>query len=463
MRRALLMLVLLMVVAGLAAWAADQPGRMVLDWAGWRIETSVPVLIVGLGLAVMLVFWLGQIWIWLKNGHPLAPERRAARRARHGMRDVNRALAALAAGDVARARRLADHAVMRLDGAPIAHVIAAQAAATAGDDAAAQRHFEMLAQDKEARFLGLRGLLGQARRDGRSSEALALAADARAAAPDSEWAVLSAFEVEAQTGAWAKAEISLKQAVRLGVVEKDRAQRHRAALRYGQAVEAEAGQDAPQALKHAMAAHRLAPDFAPATVLAGRLLKAAGKAARAAKMIENAWTHAPHPSLAESYASLYPTETAAARLSRFEKLAALNPQHPESRLRRAEAQLGAGQPAAARQSLQPLTSGAVRARVGRLMAQVEAMTGGAPEARARWADIAITGVGEPLWHCTHCQAERARWTPQCPSCGQFNSFAWERASDERHHPGDGDMIALVGGGARLPAPQSTPPRHPLNG
>lgn len=444
MRRALFFLLLLAVIAGLSAWAADQPGRLVLDWGGWRVETSLPVLVVLAGIAVVLAFWSGRLWTWMKSGHALAPERRAARRARAGMRDVNRALVALAAGDVTQARKLAGHAVDRLDGAPIAHVIAAQAAATAGDDAGAQRHFEALAADRHAKFLGLRGLIAEARRQGRTTEALALVADARAAVPDSEWAVLTAFEVEAQAAEWAKAEASLKRAVNLGIIGKDAAARHYGALYYGRAVEAETHQDAPLALKYAMAAHRRAPDFAPASVLAARLLKAAGKAARAARLIENTWALAPHPALAESYASLYPTETASTRLARFERLAAQKPDHPESRLRLAEAQLGAGAAGAARQSLKPLTQGAVRARAARLMLQVEANTGGSAAERAHWSDIAANGAAEPLWTCNNCQTERARWTPHCPSCGQFNSLEWDRAPGSGHGPAASDAIALIG-------------------
>jgi HemY protein len=68
MARAVSAFVFLIIVGGLAAWLADQPGQLGMDWRGYRIEMPVGL---GIGAAVVLMAaaaLLYQIWRWVRQG-----------------------------------------------------------------------------------------------------------------------------------------------------------------------------------------------------------------------------------------------------------------------------------------------------------------------------------------------------------------------------------------------------------
>src|ERR1700744_2929486 len=61
MIRIVLFLLLIAAAAWGAAWIADQPGDAVLQLAGWRIETTVPILVLALGILVVAAILLWSV------------------------------------------------------------------------------------------------------------------------------------------------------------------------------------------------------------------------------------------------------------------------------------------------------------------------------------------------------------------------------------------------------------------
>jgi len=59
MYRIILFLVLIALAAAGAAWIADQTGDVTLSWGGWRMQTSLPVFALALGVAVVATLVLG--------------------------------------------------------------------------------------------------------------------------------------------------------------------------------------------------------------------------------------------------------------------------------------------------------------------------------------------------------------------------------------------------------------------
>ncbi|MCG8440924.1 MAG: heme biosynthesis protein HemY, partial [Caulobacterales bacterium] len=132
--------------------------------------------------------------------------------------------------------------------------------------------------------------------------------------------------------------------------------------------------------------------------LAARLLLMGGKSWRAASLIEDAWTAAPHPALALAYRDLKADESAPARAKRLRGLAELNPHHRESRILTAEQALALADGPAAEAALAPVvdSNDEPSARLCGLLAQVAQANGRAEEARA-WVREAALAPGEPDW------------------------------------------------------------------
>src|ERR1700680_4312943 len=103
MVRIILFLVLIALAAVGAAWVADQTGDVALSWGGWRVETSLPVFALALGVTIVaaMLAWtiLRTLWRTPKKIRRGRRERRHAR----GRHALTHGLAAIGHGDSASA------------------------------------------------------------------------------------------------------------------------------------------------------------------------------------------------------------------------------------------------------------------------------------------------------------------------------------------------------------------------
>jgi HemY protein len=150
------------------------------------------------------------------------------------------------------------------------------------------------------------------------------------------------------------------------------------------------------ALEDAQTAARLRPDFAPAAVVAARLLADDGRSARAAQMIEAAWKLLPHPALWLAYRDLVTDETPRERAARLASLAAFAPDARESHILMAEQALIAGDALGARAAARPLEDQPLTRRLAGLRARIATALGDRDEARA-WTARGLEAPQEPDW------------------------------------------------------------------
>src|ERR1700726_2343477 len=61
MYRIILFLALIALAAAGAAWIADQTGDVALSWGSWRVQTSLPVFALALGIAIVVGMLLWSI------------------------------------------------------------------------------------------------------------------------------------------------------------------------------------------------------------------------------------------------------------------------------------------------------------------------------------------------------------------------------------------------------------------
>ncbi len=456
---ALLVIALLIAAALLVV---EQPGSVAIVWQGWRIDTSVAVLLAAaLLVAVAAVIVVGLLRRIIGGPRAFLRARRERRR-RDGYRALTQGMVAVAAGDAEEAQRYARKADVLLAEPPLTLLLSAQAAQLKGDEDAARKYFAAMLNRPETEFLGLRGLLTQALRRGEESAALRLAERAHTMRPRTPWVLTNLLELQVRAGDWQRAQATLAELVKAKLVAAPTGRHHRAALLLAQS--REAASDAAAALALAAEAQDLVPEFAPAAARRAQLLKGSGKLHKAAKAIETAWRRQPHPLLASAYAALFAEEPALARVKRLERLAALNPDHVESRLAVAEAALAAQLWGEARRQLAAAgADGAAErlpaSRICRLMAALEEAENGDGAAARLWLARAGEAPPDPLWVCASCDAESREWQPLCPRCREFDSLAWRTPS----HAPPGLAIESAAPPVALPPPiarQSVAGRSP---
>ncbi|MBZ0216235.1 MAG: hypothetical protein K8F25_06780, partial [Fimbriimonadaceae bacterium] len=285
-----------------AAWLADRPGDLVLNWLGYRIEVSVmtAAAILVVAIAILVFFWSLIASLAASPGMLTGVLR--TRRREKGLAALSQGIIAVGAGDAKAAAKFSAQASKVVGDQPLALLLRAQTAQLRGDKAGARRAFEAMLKSPDTQSLGLRGLYVEAQRQNDSEAALAFAKRALEENPSTGWAATALFDMQCAAGAWGEALETLATNLRHKLIDKPTAQRWRAVLLTGQAMRTE-DSDPDQALQMAQEANSLAPDLVPAAVIAGQLQGIQGNMRKATRILEQAWQHTPHPDIAEAYAN----------------------------------------------------------------------------------------------------------------------------------------------------------------
>lgn len=439
MIRVVLFLVSVALIAAGFVWVADRPGDVAITWMGYRIETSL--MVAGLAVAALVVVAM-IVWSVLR-GILRSPEQVSLffrhRRAMKGYLAITRGLVAIGAGDLRLARKSADEAARLSPGDPLMLLLTAQSAQMAGDRGGAERAFHEMTRHEPTKLLGLRGLYIEAQRRNDGAAARRVAEEAAKAAPALAWAGQAVLDDRCAATDWEGALAALDHMK--GALDKAEYRRKRAVLLAARALALQ-GIDRDAARAAALEAVKLAPDLVPAAAFAGRRLAESGDARRASKILNAAWLLNPHPDIADAYANVRFGDTARARLTRMQSLAAKVPGQLEGALAVARAALEAREFVASRDALAPYLSAPTR-RVATLMAEIEETEHG-DEGRVReWMGRAMRASGDPVWTADGVVSDR--WLPVSPN-GRLDGYQWR--------------IPLAEIGVTYPVVESAPPAEP---
>ncbi len=421
MVRIILFLLLIAFAAAGAAWVAEQPGDVALSWRAWRIETSLPVFVLALGIAVAaaMLAWSVLRGLW-RTPHRIKKRRHEKRRAR-GRHAITHGLLAIGHGDSSAARAHADVARRHAEHDPLALLLTAQSAQLEGDRESAQRAFRAMAERDDTRLLGLRGLFIEAQRSDDAHAAQAIAEQTLKVSPGSAWAAQAVLGFRCAGGDWSGALSILDNNLAAGLIDKHAYRRQRAVLLTARALELE-HHDRDLSRETAMEAVKLAPTLVPAAVLASKFLSESHQIRRAMRIVEAAWQAHPHPDLADAYAHVKLGDSARQRLVRTETLAAKAPGHIESALALARASIDASEFTRAREALAPFTDAPTQ-RVAMLMAEIERTEHGDSGRARAWTRRAVRALHDPVWTADGYVSEV--WRAVSPVTGRLDAFEWK--------------------------------------
>ncbi|WP_225164596.1 heme biosynthesis HemY N-terminal domain-containing protein, partial [Bradyrhizobium sp. BRP56] len=419
MIRIILFLLLIALAAAGAAWLADQPGDLVLNWGGLRFTSKQPMYLLGLVVVVAMVAGVILRGLWKIPGH-IRRGRRERRHAR-GRHAITQGLLAIGHGDSSAARAHAEVARRHAGGDPLALLLHAQSAQLDGDRDGAQRAFRAMAERKDTRLLGLRGLFIEAQRADDPVAAVMIAEEALKMSPSSSWASHAVLGFCCAKGDWAGALSIIDNNQSAGLIDKATYRRQRGVLLTARALEFETI-DRDLSRASAMEAVKLAPTLIPAAVLAAKFESEAHQVRRAMRIVETAWLAQPHPDLADAYSHVRLGDSARQRLVRVETLAAKTPGHIEGALAIARAAIDAAEFAKARAALEPFIAAPTQ-RVALLMAEIERTEHGDSGRARAWTLRAVRALHDPVWTADGYVSDR--WRPVSPVTGRLDAFQWQ--------------------------------------
>jgi HemY protein len=444
--------VLLILVAILFAWLADQPGDLKLRWLGYELETSLMAAVIMLAGLTLIIWITWSLLMWLLDRPGAFGGWFKSRRQRKGKQALSNGLIAVASGDSEAAQTHARNAATILGDDPMVKLLDAQASQMRGDNVRVRQLFEEMSEQPETRLLGLRGLHTDAVRRSDMTRARALAEEAVRINPKVSWAGKAVLSYQSTSQDWAAISRTIDIQKSASLIDRKTANLKHAVVLTAQAVEAESKND-EDAYDLALRAHKLDPSLVPAAVIAARHATKHGSLRKAAKIIEKTWNLTPHPDLADAYGHVRSGDSALDRLKRIKSLVAKSG-GIEGAVALATAAIDALEWKTAREALSAYAHDRPQARICGLMAEIEEGEFGDKGRAREWLARAVRAPRDPAWtadgHISRI------WLPVSPVSGELGGFKWKvpvegiayeepEAAAEEHDdtvPGD-DAIAIT--------------------
>lgn len=427
MRRLLLFIGAIALVSLGLAWLLERPGSIVLQWSGYRIETSVFIAALALFLLAFVLTVLIQILRAIWHGPEAFRLFLNVRRKNKGLEAIARGLVAIGSWDVRQAQRAAAKAETYLGTTPLTLLLRSQTAQLSGNREEARASFEAMLADPQTRLLGLRGLYVEAERSHDAQSAALYAKAASEMNADLPWASNALLLTQAKAEDWDEVLVTLKKRYRHRLIDRAEERRLRAVALMAKA-KSLLEENREQARLLSYEAHRLDPALVPASVQAAALFAEIENFKQASRILERGWSVHPHPALAAKFMHLRPGDSAKDRLKRAWHLQRLKPNDPESLIGVAMAAAETRDFALARQTLKPLLDDRPSQRVCLLMAKFAEAEDEDIGAMRAWLDKAIRAPRDAQW--VGDGQVLADWAPVSPVSGELGGVTWRVPHDE---------------------------------
>lgn len=435
MLKSLWFMVKIGILVAFCVWLSERPGSVEVSWMEYNFTIQLGFFLI---LSLLAVIASMAVFGLIKGAldAPATLKKRNERiRKEKGYRALTKGLAAVAAGDTAAAQKLSRRAQNLLPndhGLPV--LLGAQSARMAGDEDSAKAHFEVLMDNKDTAFFGVRGLMQSALNDNDTEEALALAHDAQALYPKQGWTLTMVYDLELQNRQWQHAlntlrdieKASKKKSSDIQGFSKHRIISDKIALYHAMADRDVADGFETDALAKREKAYRFDKIFAPSVTRLATSYIAAGKTRKAKNLLARVWKIEPHADYLSLWRDMHDAAESdpLAHVKIYETLVALNADHALSHIALAHATLEAGLWGEAKSALQTAESIAPSSEIFMLQAELERKTSNDVSLIAALEEKARDAATEKRWVCRQSGRVYDRWMPVALPHRAFNTIEW---------------------------------------
>ncbi len=433
---------------GAMIWLSEQEGSVNVKWMEYNVTVHVGLFLAGLLALILVSIFLYRV-IRTFVDFPSSYRFYSQNRARDmGYRALTQGLTAVAAGDTKAAMKHAGKVRSLLPedkGLPL--LLEAQAARLDGREADAQESFAGLLENKDASFLGVRGLLQASMDAGDYRSALKLARQALSIHPKQPWILRTVYDLEIGQREWGAAEATLKRAVKVGAITKERALSDRVAMALAVALSAEEEGLDDVALSEYKRAQKLDGSSIPAVVLATEYYIRKGQKKKAVALIEKSWRKTPHAALVDLWDRLMPIkdeDDVLSRLKWYERLVALNGNNARIHLAAGQAACDAALWGEARKFFDKAAQIRPSKELYKALAILESLASKDEVKMRDWLEKAADVPAERVWICRETGRLYPFWRPIAVPHGSFNTIEWNFPLGGQ---GEGDEPVLLTAGA----------------
>ncbi len=415
-----------------AVFLSVNPGSVSLKWFGYQLEMPVAVLLVALFLLISVCLVIHSLWRKIWQIPELYLKFLQKRKVLKGERLLVKALTAIAAQQPEEAIHSIELAKVLIPSHPFIPVVAAQSAYMGHDSAKAKSYFETMCKDPSLRFLGLRGLILQAREQKDWLQAETFLKQALKLRPDSPWVQEQILENQVQLVETGQAQLIETQGVQR-FLKSDVSKSHQAITYWLKAQKSPENVDAY--VTSLTKANGLLPDHVPIACGLALAFYQSDNQSKAQKILKNTYKLQPHRDLATCWLKIHPGLKPLEAYQSLEKLTQPHSNHPETWWVMAHAAFEAQLWGQASKYLQDLhTQYGDTQGVCYMIAQLEEAQHPHDHDLIRsWWRRAMAAGSEKHWVCQKCDHPSHQWQPICGSCGAINQSQWhgfQKVSDK---------------------------------
>lgn len=428
MLRALWLLFKILILVIFIVWLADLPGEVQLDAMGYLVNIDIGFFCIALiTLIIASIFIHNTITTFIHFPASYARYLEIRRREK-GYKALTLGLTAVAAGDTAMAKNQAARATRYLKndtGLPL--LLQAQAARMNKQEEDAIKIFARILENKDAAFLGVRGLLQTALDQKQNTKALSLAQHALDLHPNQPWILNLVYDLQTKERKWDDALKTLMRIKKTKSLPKDKIIRDHCAILIAQAEDLKnTNQDkaARNCLEQAFSMSHL---FVPAAATLAKHYIQDGDQKKAVRVLEKSWKKYPHPDTKALWDSLLPSKKDSQQHPHLQWFMKLHKHNTKS----AYSLLVAGRTAMEVNAWDDARDFLMRAEKKRpskniyiALADLERISGGAESQAKTWHELSENAPDDPCWVCEDTGRIYNDWTYMTPHHNTFNSIQW---------------------------------------
>lgn len=434
MLRALFFLLKVAVLVVIAVWLAEQQGAVSFAWVDSagndnEINMHLGVFFVGALAVIILALTLFRVMKGIADFPKSLKRYRRENNKDKAFRALTLGLTAVAAGDVKAAKYQSYRVTKLLDEENgLSLLLSAQALRLQGKDEEANEQFVHLLENKDASFLGMRGLLQSALDQSDYDTALKISREALKLHPKQPWILKIVYDLEIRARDTEAALKTLYRAEKSKAVTKDQAASDRIAMLLYESDKDMEGGFREAARKKLEKAYKYNESNIPTVLRLARYYLQTGKRRKAVSLIEKAWAVNTHPDLLPLWASAGPPSkknAASNNLRWFERLLAINTGSAEGQMAVAKAAMEAGLWGEAKNYLKMAEDIRTGKKLFRLYALLEEKTSNDPEQVQEWLGRAADAPSERCWICRETGHVYENWSAYAEPHGSFNTIVWD--------------------------------------
>ncbi|MGH1404839.1 MAG: heme biosynthesis protein HemY [Alphaproteobacteria bacterium] len=428
MIRALWALVKIAIVVAVVVWLAENPGSITIDWLDYKLTFHVGFFLLCMLVVVVLGIIIFSLIKYVLDLPKNMTRYRDMTHKEKGLKALTIGLAAVAAGDGKSAAYQAVRARKFLqDDEALPKLLEAQAARLQGKEMDSTRMFIELMDNKDAAFLGVRGLLQSALDCGDYKGALELGYRALEEQPKQGWILCIVYDLEIRARQWAAARKVLYRAEKAGAIAVNKANSDRVAMYLAEAEQAQQNGQEEVYFRCLNKAFKVDENFIPTVLRLAQMYLDRNKRKAAVSMIKKAWRYRPHPGLVALWDAACPPvreNDTMARVHWFEKLLALNPESVEGLQALAGVMIEQGLWGEARKYLDRAEGIRPNVYLYKMYARLEERATHDDMAVRSWLEKAADAPRERVWICAETGRMYEDWSPISDQ-GLFNTIIWD--------------------------------------